>query len=163
MEKKEFMGITCLKEKDGQLKVKLAVKLKELEEYANNLLNLENKWDVKLINAHVEGPYERFVEEDVQNALSSMKIGKATGPSDITFDMLKPRGKESVGEMLKVANGLLEGEKMPGSWKLSDLIPIYKGKGDMKLCGSYRSIKLLEHSIKVVEKCLRRDSEVQLI
>ena len=30
---------------------------------------------------------------------------------------------------MKVANGLLEGEKMPDSWKLSDLIPIYKVKG----------------------------------
>ena len=35
---------------------------------------------------------------------------------------------------------------------INDLIPIYKGKGDVKLCGSYRSIKLLEHGVKAVEK-----------
>ena len=54
MEKKKIMDIPCLKGKDGQLKVKLADNLKELEEYANNLLNMENKWNGKLINAHVE-------------------------------------------------------------------------------------------------------------
>ena len=66
------MGIPFLKGKDGQIKVKLADKLKELEEYANNLLNVENKWDGKLINAHLEGP---FVEENVQKAPSSMQTG----------------------------------------------------------------------------------------
>ena len=42
---------------------------------------------------------------------------------------------------------------MPDNWKLSDLIPICKGKGEVKLCGSYSSVKLLEHDMKMVEKC----------
>ena len=57
---------------------------------------------------------------------------------------------------MKVANGLLEGEKMPDSWQLNDLIPTCKGKGDVKQCGSYRSMKLLEHGIKVVERMLKK-------
>ena len=46
-------------------------------------MNVENKWDGYLINAQVEGTYERFVEEDIQKALNSIKTGKAAGPSGI--------------------------------------------------------------------------------
>jgi len=34
----------------------------------------------------------------------------------------------------------------------SVILPIYKAKGDPMECGSYRGIKLLEHSMKVVER-----------
>ena len=34
---------------------------------------------------------------------------------------------------------------MPKHWKVSTLIPIYKGKGNGIDCGSYRRVKLLEH------------------
>jgi len=32
------------------------------------------------------------------------------------------------------------------------ILPIYKGKGDPMKCGSYRGNKLLEHTMKVVER-----------
>ena len=99
----------------------------------------------------MEGTYERFFEEDIQKALNSMKTGKATGTSDILLDLLKLCGRENVQRLMKVANGLLKEEKIPDSWKLSYLIPIYKGKGDVKQWGSHRSTKLLEHGMKVVE------------
>ena len=41
---------------------------------------------------------------------------------------------------------------MPDSWRKSMLVPVYKGKGDPKKCGNYRSVKLLEHGMKVVER-----------
>ena len=37
------------------------------------------------------------------------------------------------------------------------LIPIFTKKGDVRLCGNYRSIKLLEHGIKVIEKIFERN------
>ena len=130
--------------------MEVADKLKEPEEYVNILLNVENKWDGNLINVNVEAPYERFVKEDVRKAVSSMKTGKAAGPSGIASGLLKLCGKGSVRILLKVSNGFLKREKKPDSWKLSDLIPIHKHKGDVKLCGSYRRVKLLEHGIKVM-------------
>ena len=30
-------------------------------------------------------------------------------------------------------------------------VPIFKGKGDVMSCGSYREVKLLEHTMKIVE------------
>ena len=68
MEWRKKLGMPCLMGKNKQKKAKLTDKLKELKEYANNLLNVENKWHKYLINAHVEEHYERFIEEDVRKA-----------------------------------------------------------------------------------------------
>ena len=37
---------------------------------------------------------------------------------------------------------------------MSELVPIYKGKGDVLECSSSRGIKLLEHGMKVAERAL---------
>jgi len=41
---------------------------------------------------------------------------------------------------------------IPEDWESSVVLPIYKGKGDPIVCGSYRGIKLLEHAMKVKER-----------
>ena len=49
---------------------------------------------------------------------------------------------------------LLRGEKMPDEWRRSVLVPLYKGKGDIKEYGNYRGIKLMSHSMKLWEKII---------
>jgi len=41
---------------------------------------------------------------------------------------------------------------IPEDWKSSEVLPLYKGKGDPMECGSYKGTKLLEHAMKVVER-----------
>ena len=45
---------------------------------------------------------------------------------------------------------------MPESQRKNDLIPIFKGKGDVRSCGNYKSIKLLEQGMKVIERIFER-------
>ena len=40
---------------------------------------------------------------------------------------------------------------MPAEWALSMVVPIFKGKGDIRNCSCYGAVKLLEHGVKVVE------------
>ena len=93
-------------------------------------------------------------------ALKLMNNGKTAEPSGITVELMKVCEKECVKRLIKVAKDMLNGKKMPESWKKSDLIPIYEGKGDERACGNYRSVKLLQHGMKVIktmfEKRLRR-------
>ncbi|GJS60272.1 retrovirus-related pol polyprotein LINE-1 [Tanacetum coccineum] len=53
---------------------------------------------------------------------------------------------------------------MPEEWRLSEVIPIFKNKGDAKVCSNYRGIKLLSHTMKlwerVIERRLRRETLV---
>ena len=58
-----------------------------------------------------------------------------------------------VKEFCGVANDLLMGENMPELLKRSMVVALYKGKGNVLVCGNYHTIKLLEHGMKVVE-CL---------
>ncbi|GJR28853.1 retrovirus-related pol polyprotein LINE-1 [Tanacetum coccineum] len=54
--------------------------------------------------------------------------------------------------------------KMPEEWRLSEVIPIFKNKGDAQVCSNYRGIKLLGHTMKlwerVIERRLRRETSV---
>ena len=36
------------------------------------------------------------------------------------------------------------------------MVPLFKGKGDVMSCGSYRGVKLLEQAMKIVERVLER-------
>ena len=45
---------------------------------------------------------------------------------------------------------------MPDEWQTSVLVPIFKGKGDVKSRNTYRGVKLLEHAMKIVERVLER-------
>ena len=50
---------------------------------------------------------------------------------------------------------------MPGEWRTSTIIPLYKNKGDVQDCNNYCGIKLLSHTMKlrkrVIEGRLRRE------
>ena len=43
---------------------------------------------------------------------------------------------------------------MPNEWMRSVLVPLYKGKGDFKECGNYGGIKLMSHTIKLLERII---------
>ena len=51
---------------------------------------------------------------------------------------------------------MLEGNNTLECRKKSDLIPIFEQKGDVRLFANYRSIKLFEHGMKVIERIIER-------
>ena len=51
-------------------------------------------------------------------------------------------------------NRLLRGEKIPNEWRRSVLVPLYKGKGDIRKCGNYQGIKLRSHIMKLLERII---------
>ena len=56
--------------------------------------------------------------------------------------------------MAEICQRVLHGFGMPVEWALSIVIPIFKGKGYTRNCSCNRSVKLLEHGKKVVERVL---------
>ena len=63
-------------------------------------------------------------------------------------------GNKSEEFLVNFLNRLLQGEKMPGEWRRSVLVPLCKGKGHIKECGNYRGIKLMSHSMKLWERTI---------
>nr|GEY37915.1 hypothetical protein [Tanacetum cinerariifolium] len=71
---------------------------------------------------------------------------------------------EGVKWLTCLFNKIFSTAKMPGEWRLSEVIPIYKNKGNAQVCSNYMGIKLLGHTMKlwerVVERRLRRETRV---
>ena len=142
-----------LKGENGQLLAQVTARWKE---YFEKLLNEENAWNEQLDVECVEGPAEYISREEVRKATGNLKSGKAGGPSGISAEMLKAAGERGVQWMSDMCNGIVKEEVIPKSWELSEMIPLYKGKGDVLTCSSSRGIKLLEHGMKVTERVFER-------
>ena len=120
------------------------------------IMNEENDWDQMTEVDAVEGPVEKVTRGEVRNAVETMKRGKATGPSEVSTEMITASGEIGIDVMMKLCQDVLDGRGMPDEWALSIVVPIFKGKGDVLSCGSYRGVKLMEHVMKVVERVLER-------
>ena len=95
-------------------------------------------------------------KEEVRQAIQDLKVRKAAGPSGVTGEMIKAAGEQAVDWLTSICNRIVKEEAIPESWQMSELVAIYKGKGDVLECSSSRGIKLLEHGIKVAERVLER-------
>ena len=87
--------------------------------------------------------------------MQRIKLGKVTGPSEVS-DEIVASGEIGVKVMVELGQLVLGSGGMPDEWKTGVIVPIFKGKGNVMSCGSYRGVKLLEHAMKIVERVLER-------
>jgi len=128
-------------------------------EYSEELLNRHNPHDLDILN---DLPALPTVEEldappsmdEVRSALSSMKDGKAAGPDGVHSELLKHAGEEFLTELHDLFLECWRAEDVPQSWKNSNLVYIYKNKGDKSVCGNSRGISLLATAGKVLARCM---------
>ena len=119
-------------------------------------MNEENEWDQITAMDVVEGPIEKVTVEEVMTALRKMKLGKATRPLEVDSEMIIASGVTGIKVMVELFQQVLDSRGMPKKWKISVVVPIFKGKGDVMSCGAYRGVKLLEHAMKIVERVLEK-------
>ena len=58
--------------------------------------------------------------------------------------MIVASGEIGIEVMMELCQPELNGRGMPGEWKTSVIVPIFKGKGDVMSCGLYTGVKLQE-------------------
>jgi hypothetical protein len=148
----------CIKDKDGKIITDDDMIRQTWKEYFDKLLNEEFEWDKGCLSNTdtVCGPSELITPEEVKNAVSAMKLSKAAGPSGVVSEMLKAAGTDGVAWMTELFNKIIAEEKIPDEWKKSWMVTVYKGKGDALECGSFRGIKLLDHTMKVFERVIEK-------
>ena len=129
--------------------------------YMEKLLNVENDWDGEVDCPGVMGPHYLISEEGVAAAIKGLKIEKAAGPTGVMSEMMKAAGGFGSRWMTDLINNIVKEGCIPDDWEKSILVPVYKGKCDPLVCGSYRAIKLLEQHMKVLERVLERGSDVR--
>ena len=153
-EKKDVVGVSCLKDESGAVKVSVDAQNKIWKEHMEKLMNVENEWSDNIDASKVEGAVRRIEVEEVQCAMNRMKIRKATGPSRVALELFKAGGDKCLKSLTNIFNDILFNDKLLEEWMLSSLVPIFKGKGDPLNPSSCRGIKLLEHAFKLYKKVL---------
>jgi len=93
-----------------------------------------------------------IITSEVRAALKMMKRHKAPGLTGFIAEMIPATGDIGTQWLLDLFNGIVKEGCIPEDWKSSAVLPIYKGKGSPRECGSYRGIKVLEHAMKVIER-----------
>ena len=159
---KNVQHVRVIKNENGNVMVNSKAVLKRWKEYFEKLMNEENNKDSRTEEAEVINEEVNCVSrEKVKNALRRMKKDKAVGPDELPVKVWKCMGKKGIKFLTRLFNRLLMGERMPEEWRRSVLMPIYKNKGNSQCCGNYRGIKLMSHTMKVLERIIEarlRDS-----
>ncbi|GKB01184.1 retrovirus-related pol polyprotein LINE-1 [Tanacetum coccineum] len=162
---KDEGGCTIVREEDIR---------KRRGEYLSSLFNenpsYESRADVSREvgspspHMHYECYYSKINQGEVKVALKKMERNKAVGPDQIPIEAWRSLEDEGVKWLTCLFNKIFSISKMPDEWRLSEVIPIYKNKGDAQACSNYRGIKLLSHTMKlwerVIERRLRRETKV---
>ena len=121
-------------------------------EYFKDLLNMENEGMEKSVEPIADAGIELITRDEVGQALSKMKRGKAVGPDGISAEAWKYLEETGVDFLTNLFNDIIQSNKIPEGWRCSILVPIHKGKGDVQNCGNYRGIKLTYHTLKIWER-----------
>ena len=147
-------GSNCLENKSGEIVTGIGGRKRVWKEHMEAIMNEETQWDGVVDTDKVEGPMERFVKENVSEAVGRARNGNAGGSSGIVKEHFtaSQNGKQVI---LEIANEILNGSAMSKDWR-SIAVPIYKKKGIVMVCSNYRGAKLLEHVMKVVERLLEK-------
>jgi hypothetical protein len=91
--------------------------------------------------------------EDVYEILINLDTSKATGPDGISNTLLKEAAVPISQPLSELFNYSLSSGCFPESWKIANVVPIFK-KDNPMLCNNYRPISLLCCISKVFEKIL---------
>ena len=87
-------------------------------------------------------------------AVKKLNSGKAPGPSDITAETIKAAGAVGVNHLHSLTNKIITEGAVPSDWLKSYILSLFKGKGSPTERGNYRGLKLIEHSLKVLERIM---------
>ena len=155
-ENQDVVGETCVFNDAGELALTDEQKLSAWVQHYSKLLNIEFDWprDALPPVSPTEGPPPPITLDMVEEAISSMKLGKAAGPSGIIAEMLKLAGRRGTELVRDLGELVFSTGTVPAEWGESIILNLYKGKGDALSRGNYRGLKLTDQVMKVLERVL---------
>ena len=161
VQKGESKKEECVKDVNGEVLSERTRVLGRWGEYFGNLLNVtdERKAEITAVGGGRMPRSGRSMNEvigriEVRAAIKRLKAGKAAGMDGIAGECIRNGGEVIVEWLVRMFNGCFETGCVPEDWKSACIVPLYKGKGDTRECGSYRGISLLSVVGKVYGRVL---------
>jgi nucleotidyltransferase/DNA polymerase involved in DNA repair len=96
-----------------------------------------NGMEMWRLMSHMD-PFDKVTLEEVEKAVQSMKLGKAAGVSEVAAEHMKASGMAGIDKITEIANRMFGREGITEDWRQSLLVPLCKGKGDVRHCVPYR-------------------------
>lgn len=127
----------------------------EQQREANKLFPTYPRTTWPHLNGHEQDPPPLTVE-DLREAASQMKSGKAPGPDCIPATIIKAVINQEEQYILEVLNNNWRKRAFPSVWKAGRLVLLEKPKKDADAVQSYRPICLLNEMGKLYERIINK-------
>ena len=142
----------CIKSKDGQIIVEKDKILNRWSEYIKELYD-DDRPEEKMIYTNFEGP--PIMEEEVRFAIKKMKAGKASGPDNITIEMIEPLEDLGVTVLTELLNDIYNTGHIPADLSKSIFIALPKKPAAIE-CELHRTISLMSHITKILLRIIMK-------
>ena len=83
------------------------------KEHVEKIMNEENEWNHMVEIDEVEGPVEKVACNEIAEAMQKMKSGNATGPSEVSVEMIVASGEIRVKLMMELCQRVLDDRGKP--------------------------------------------------
>jgi hypothetical protein len=133
-------------------------RLERWKEYFSNILNvpsvLATITSSPISSQEDDRQHKPTSLEEVEDAISRMRSGKASGIDGVTADVLKVGASNFAKRLHHLFFDVWEDEDLVNDWSTAILIQLFKNKGDKKNCANYRGISHLLVVCKVFSRIL---------
>ena len=125
---KDAEGGRCLRRRDGFYRLGFIEedRAKIWKELMEKIVNEGIEWDHIVETGVVEEPVEKVACNEIVEAMQKMKSGKATGPSDVSVEMIDASGEIGVKVIMEMCQRVLDGRRMADEWKTRVIVSIFK-------------------------------------
>ena len=143
----------CLKSKIGAIIMGKEDILSRWEEYIGDLFE-DDRGERPEINKEMEGP-PILKDKKIECALKSMKYGKATGPDNISVEMIEALEDTGINKLESIMNKMYNTGTIPNSLSRLIVFTLPKRAGTTE-CELHRTISLMSHITRLMLKVLMK-------
>lgn len=140
---------SLIKDKQGNLIMDVAQKLRRWEEYIRELFE-DQREELQVQEIRKGPPISR---REVEYAIQCTKTGKAPGPDGIPTELLKLIEYDQLQILVDLYNTIYHTGIIPTDWLRSTFVMLPK-KVNAKECSDHRTISLMSHTLKTFLKII---------
>ncbi len=135
-------------------------KAQELNSFFKRVFTEEDTRNIPTFQGrHVDEPLIDVVitEDGVLEYLQDLNIAKSTGPDNISPRFLRDMSQYIAGPLTIIFRKSIDEGNLPEDWKVANITPVYKNKGNKHHSTNYRPVSLTSVVCKILEKIVRKE------